>query len=76
MYRSILTVVLCLAVLFTAGVATAENRTEVMSMRSEYAKVFDNHNGTYTAEVSNKPVHKQNVYGEWVEVCDTPDGVA
>jgi len=76
MYRYILHAFLCLAVLFSAGVVTAENRTEVVSMRSEYAKVFNNGNGTRTAEISTKPIHKQNLSGEWIEAGKAVNRIA
>ena len=50
---------------------TAKEREEVLSQRSEYTKVFDNGNSTYTAYSNTAPIHYQNNDGEWDEIDNT-----
>jgi hypothetical protein len=62
-------------VLLNAVLAFAAGRTEVTSMRTEWAKVYDNGNGTYTAEIKNHPIHKKNARGQWVDIRSFENGV-
>ncbi len=58
-----------------ASLALAGERREIVSKRTEYAKVFGNGDGTCTAEIKNYPVHKKGVRGDWVEIADIERGV-
>lgn len=49
---------------------TAKEREEVLSQRSEYTKVFDNGNGTFTAYSNTAPIHYKN-NEEWDEIDNT-----
>jgi hypothetical protein len=71
----VFTALFALAML-VANISFATERTEVVSMRTEYAKVFDNGNGTYTAEIKNHPVHKKNIRGEWIDFSKKESFVA
>lgn len=51
--------------------ATDEQPFEVLSMRSQYEKHYDNGDGTYTAIVDTAPIHYNNENGEWVEIDNT-----
>ncbi|MCL6586988.1 MAG: hypothetical protein K6T72_10845, partial [Anoxybacillus sp.] len=43
---------------------------EIPSLRTETAKVYENFDGTYTAEVYTEPIHfKKN--GQWVDMDNT-----
>ena len=44
---------------------------EILSMRSQYEKHYDNGDGTYTAVVGTAPFHYDNGNGEWVEIDNT-----
>lgn len=48
--------------------AIAEQPFEVLSMRSQYEKHYDNGDGTYTAIIDTAPIHYNNENGEWVEI--------
>jgi len=75
--KRILAFTLMLAfMLATLGIARAAERTEIVSKRTEYAKVFDNGNGTYTAEIKNHPIHKKNSKGDWVDMSMFENGAA
>lgn len=51
--------------------AIAEQPLEVLSMRSQYEKHYDNGDGTYTAIIDTVPIHYNNENGEWVEIDNT-----
>lgn len=51
--------------------AIAEQPFEVLSMRSQYEKHYDNGDGTYTAIIDTAPIHYNNENGEWVEIDNT-----
>lgn len=44
---------------------------EVLSMRSQYEKHFDNGDGTKIAFVDTVPMHYKNENGEWIEIDNT-----
>lgn len=50
--------------------ATEKEPVEIISLRSEYEKHFDNGDGTITAFVSTEPLHYYKD-GEWVEIDNT-----
>jgi N-acetylneuraminic acid mutarotase len=43
---------------------------EVVSLRSERSKTFDNHNGTYTLVLSGR-IHRRGEAGNWVEIPES-----
>ena len=43
---------------------------EILSMRSEYEKHYDNGDGTITAFIDTVPLH-YNVDGEWIDIDNT-----
>jgi len=47
--------------------AKAQDPTEIISLRSEYGKQFDNGNGTITSYINTVPIHYWN-NGEWIEI--------
>lgn len=51
--------------------AIAEQPFEVLSMRSQYEKHYDNGDGTYTAIIDTVPIHYNDENGEWVEIDNT-----
>ena len=51
--------------------AIAEQPFEVLSMRSQYEKHYDNGDGTYTAIIDTVPIHYNDENGEWVETDNT-----
>lgn len=50
--------------------AFSEPPSEIMEMRSQYEKHFDNHDGTKTAYVYTSPIHYLE-NGEWVDIDNT-----
>ncbi|OEC01259.1 hypothetical protein GY31_13200 [Lysinibacillus sphaericus] len=42
--------------------------TELVELRTENAKTFDNMDGTYTAEIAQEPIHFQNEQGNWEDI--------
>ncbi|QPQ35658.1 DNRLRE domain-containing protein [Lysinibacillus sp. JNUCC-52] len=42
--------------------------TELVELRTENAKTFDNMDGTYTAEIAQEPIHFQNEQGKWEDI--------
>jgi len=67
MNRLLAVVVLCAFCMVFTGAVIAAEKIEIVSKRTEYAKVFDNGDGTYTATIENHPVHKRDAKGEWVD---------
>jgi hypothetical protein len=66
--KRILALTLMLAfMLATVGIAQVAERAEIVSMRTQYYKVYRNANGSYTAEIHTVPIHKKNAAGEWVD---------
>jgi hypothetical protein len=53
------------------GAASNPARTEVVSLRSEFAKVFRNTDGTLTAEISTRPLHYEKPDGAWAPADPT-----
>ena len=47
--------------------AKAQEPTEIISLRSEYGKQFDNGDGTITSYINTVPIHYWD-NGEWVEI--------
>lgn len=47
--------------------ANAQEPTEIISLRSEYGKQFDNGDGTITSYINTVPIHYWD-NGEWVEI--------
>lgn len=41
---------------------------ELVELRTENAKTFDNLDGTYTAEIAQEPIHYQDKQGKWEEI--------
>ncbi|MDD1505808.1 DNRLRE domain-containing protein [Lysinibacillus sp. CNPSo 3705] len=41
---------------------------ELVELRTENAKTFDNLDGTYTAEIAQEPIHYQDKQGNWEEI--------
>lgn len=41
---------------------------ELVDLRTENAKTFDNLDGTYTAEIAQEPIHYQDKEGNWREI--------
>ena len=64
------------ALIFTGiapvGIASAQESepVEILSMRSEYEKHYDNGDGTITAFIDTVPLH-YNVDGEWIDIDNT-----
>ena len=64
------------ALIFTGiapvGIASAQESepVEILSMRSEYEKHYDNGDGTITAFIDTAPLH-YNVDGEWIDIDNT-----
>lgn len=54
------------------GIASAQEPepVEILSMRSEYEKHYDNGDGTITAFIDTVPLH-YNVDGEWIDIDNT-----
>ncbi len=48
--------------------AFAASNTEVVSMRTEYAKTFSNGDGSFTSYVSLKPIHYKDATGNWNDI--------
>jgi hypothetical protein len=51
--------------------AGPQTRSEVVSLRSEYGKVFREADGTLTAELGTRPVHYELTDGSWAAVDPT-----
>ncbi|MGE7911041.1 DNRLRE domain-containing protein [Lysinibacillus xylanilyticus] len=45
-----------------------EKPIELVELRTENAKTFDNLDGTYTAEIAQEPIHYQDKQGNWEEI--------
>ena len=68
MKRSCTLVVSTGALSFLVAFVSAAGREEIVSMRTECCKVFDNGDGCRTVEISNHPVHVKNAQGKWVDI--------
>jgi len=71
-YLSVLTAVSLSLVAVTGAYSNAAEKevTEVTTKRSEYRKVFNNGDGTYTAYTNTAPIHFLD-NGEWTEIDNT-----
>lgn len=71
-YLSVLTAVSLSLVAVTGTYSNAAEKevTEVTTKRSEYRKVFNNGDGTYTAYTNTAPIHFLD-NGEWTEIDNT-----
>lgn len=71
-YLSVLTAVSLSLVAVTGAYSNAAEKdvTEVITKRSEYRKVFNNGDGTYTAYINTAPIHFLD-NGEWTEIDNT-----
>lgn len=71
-YLSVLTAVSLSLIAVTGAYSNAAEKeiTEVTTKRSEYRKVFNNGDGTYTAYTNTAPIHFLD-NGEWTEIDNT-----
>lgn len=53
---------------FTSISFAVDLNDEIVSMRTKYAKTYENKDGSYTTKVYLKPIHKQDELGNWVDI--------
>lgn len=79
MFKRIISFVSSVSILAFSLITTSSNENvsaitkrpfEILSMRSQYEKHFDNCDGTQTAFIDTTPIH-YNENGEWVEIDNT-----
>ena len=69
---SVTTALLIFMGIAPVGIASAQESepVEILSMRSEYEKHYDNGDGTITAFIDTVPLH-YNADGEWIDIDNT-----
>ena len=69
MKRIMVTILVVMVTLCFACISFAiDQNDEIVSMRTKYAKTYDNRDGSYTTKVYLKPIHKQDELGNWVDI--------